>query len=232
MVKRFFDNAGLAEAVHIANGEMIGSQHINKFGYNSAVGTAFETVHDAGSVYSYISTAGTATVAGGSDSGAVIQVQGLDADYNQVTEEITVGATGSVNFIRVFRARVKSLTSGVVNAGDITVTVDSAVRATILAGKGQTLMALYTIPANKTGFLLKFQGSLEKAKETEFEILARNFDNGVFNLKGKFGSFGTTVTYDYPIPLKFDGKTDIEVRSKAGATTGMGAIFDILLVDR
>ena len=31
---------------------------------------------------------------------------------------------------------------------------------------------------------------------------------------------------------KIEEKTDIEIRSRAGATTGMGAIFDIILIDR
>ena len=172
--------------IQIAAGNVKKTSHINKFGYNSAVGTAFETVHDGSNVYSYIANAGTATVAGASDAGAVVEIQGLDANYN----------------------------------------------LTILTGNGQTLMCVYTIPAGKTGYLIKFQGSVEKQKECEFRILTRDYDNGGFNIKGQFGSFGTTVTYDYPVPLKIETKTDLEIRSKAGATTGMGAVFDIILIDR
>ena len=40
------------------------------------------------------------------------------------------------------------------------------------------------------------------------------------------------MTYDYPVPLEFDEKTDLEVRIKAGATTGAGAIFDLILIDQ
>ena len=228
---RYFDNSVLAEGIRIANGQTNGVSHINKFGFNPALSGSYETIHDAGGVYSYIATPGTASVAGASDSGAVIEVQGLDANYNQVTEDITVGATGSTVFSRVFRARVKSLSSGTTNQGNITVTVDSAVRATILTGNGQTLMALYTIPANKKGYLKYFQGSVEKNQDVIFKIFTRNIDDGAFNLKGQFGTFGTPVTYDYQIPLEFDEKTDIEIQAKAGATTGGGAIFDLILVD-
>jgi len=218
--------------IQIAAGNVKKTTHINKFGYNASVGTSFETIHDASNLYSYIANAGTATVAGASDSGAVIKIEGLDANYNLLTEDVTVGGTSSGSFIRVYRATVKSLTSGTTNAGNITITVDSAVRATILAGNGQTLMCVYTIPAGKTGYLIKFQGSMEKQKECEFRILTKAHNNGVFNIKGQFGAFGSTVTYDYPVPLKIEEKTDIEIRSRAGATTGMGAIFDIILIDR
>lgn len=227
-VNQYIDHDG----INIASGRAIRHSHINKFGYNPDLGNSYETVHDAGGVYSYISTAGVASVTGSSDSGAVIEVQGLDADYNNVKENITVGSTGSINFIRVFRARVKSLTSGTTNAGNITVTVDSAVRATILAGNGQTLMAVYTVPKGKRGYLIKFQGSIDKNQECIYKLFARPVDNGAFNLKGQFGTFGVPITYDYPIPLEFDEKTDIEIQAKAGATSGGGAIFDIILVDK
>lgn len=226
-VNQYIDN----DAINIASGRAVKYSHINKFGYNPALSSSYETIHDAGGIYSYISTAGTASVAGASDSGAVIEVQGLDADYKAAKENITVGSTGSINFIRVFRARVVSVTSGTTNAGNITITVDSAVRATILTGNGQTLMAVYTVPRGKRGYLVKFQGSIDKSQECIYKLFARP-DGGAFNLKGQFGTFGTTVTYDYPIPLKFDEKTDIEIQAKAGATAGGGAIFDIILVDK
>lgn len=218
--------------IQIAQGNVLKTSHINKFGYNPAVGSTFEAVHDAGGNYAYPATAGVATVAGASDAGAVIEVQGLDENYNLAIEDVTVGSSSTTTFIRVFRARVKTLTSGTVNVGNITITVDGAVRATILAGNGQTLMAVYTVPAGKTAYLLKFQGSIEKQKECEFKIMTRSFNNGgVFNTKAKFGSFGAIANYDYPVPLKIAEKTDIEIVCKAGATTGVGAIFDLILIN-
>ena len=120
--------------------------------------------------------------------------------------------------------------TGTSNVGTITITVDSKSAALISPTKGQTLMAVYTIPAGKKGYLLKFQGNLEKAKESEFQIMTRPF-GGAFNIKGKFGSPGDVVNYDYPVPLEFDEKTDIEIQVKAGATTAAGALFDIVLLD-
>lgn len=226
-VSQYLEHLG----IQIASGLVINTSHINKFGYNPGLSSNLETVHDAGGLYSYIETAGPATVAGGGqDSGAVISVQGLDENYDQVTESVTVGGTSSTNFIRVFRARVESHPTAEVNNNNITITVDGAVRATILADKGQTLMALYTIPRRTTGYLVKFQGSIEKSQEVIFKLFSRPIDNGVFNLKGQFGSFASPITYDYPVPLLFKEKTDIEVRAQAGATAAGGAIFDLILV--
>ncbi|MCH1437358.1 MAG: hypothetical protein L7U70_04670, partial [Flavobacteriales bacterium] len=76
-VNQYIDHDG----INIASGRAIRHSHINKFGYNSALSNSYETIWDGGGIYSYISTAGAASVTGSSDSGAVIEVQGLDADY-------------------------------------------------------------------------------------------------------------------------------------------------------
>ena len=220
--------------IDIARGLVRGVSHINKFGYNPSVGTSFETVHDQSNTYTYLSSAGAATVTSSdtaSDNNGTVEIQGLDGDYNLVTATATIGGSATTQtFLRVFRVVLTSANTGSSNVGVISVTISATTVAQILAAKGQTLMALYTIPANKKGYLMKFQGNLEKAKECEFEFLARP-QNGAFNIKGKFGSSGDPVTYDYPVPLEFDEKTDLEVRIKAGATTGAGAIFDLILLD-
>lgn len=225
-VSQYLEHLG----IQIASGLVINTSHINKFGYNPGLSTQYETVHDEGGIYSYIQTPGPATVTGASDAGAVVSIQGLDENYNLLTESVTVGGTSINSFKRIFRAKVESVVSGSVNSGDITVTVDGEARATILDGNGQTLMALYTIPRRHTGYLVKFTGSIEKAQEIIFKIYTRVDGNGVYNLKGQFGSFGSPIIYDYPIPLKLKEKTDIEIQAKAGANAAGGAIFDLILV--
>lgn len=225
-VSQYLEHLG----IQIASGLVINTSHVNKFGYNPSLSSSLQTIHDAGGLYNYIQTAGPATVTGASDAGAVINVQGLNENYDLINENITVGNTSTNSFIRVFRARVVSLTTGDINVGNITVTIDGAIRATILAGTGQTLMALYTIPRNTTGYLVKFQGSVAKSQEIVFKLFSRKIDEGAFNLKGQFGSFASPITYDYPVPLLFEEKTDIEVRAVAGATAAGGAIFDLILV--
>ena len=218
----------------IARGLIRGASHINKFGYNSTVGSSFETVWDGSNLYTYIDTAGTALVTSSNtsdDNNGTVEIQGLDANYNVQTVTATIGGSATTEtFIRVFRVKMLTANTGTSNVGTITITVDSKSAALISPTKGQTLMAVYTIPAGKKGYLLKFQGNLEKAKESEFQIMTRPF-GGAINIKGKFGSPGDVVNYDYPVPLEFDEKTDIEIQVKAGATTAAGALFDIVLLD-
>lgn len=232
------------QRVQISDGVMLNVDAINKFGYNESVGSSYEVVSDLGSAH-YPTSAATVSIVSAStaDTAAgtgarTVEIQGLDGNYEELTEVVTMNGTAAVSttasFIRVFRMRVVTAGSGETNAGNITATIGSNV-ARILAGQGQTLMAIYTVPKGKTAFFMKFQGSISKSQEGAFQLRSRvpfAAGNGAFNVKGLWGTFANTVTYDYPVPLKFEEFTDIEIRSKGQGTPDMGAIFDLILVKK
>ena len=89
------------------------------------------------------------------DEGLMVTVQGLDSDYVNVEETITISGAdtlGSTLFTRVNRA---FLVNGN-NTDDIDIEAGSAggaIVARITAGMAQTLMAVYTVPAQCTGYL-------------------------------------------------------------------------------
>mgnify|MGYP001073521094 CR=1 FL=1 len=227
---------GAAANIPISAGELSGYSHINKFGFSSNIGFGggYHTIWNSGGLYSYASSATIAAVTSDDalDNGAVITLTGLDANYLPVTEDITIGgAAGTQLFLRVYRALVKTPSAGQsTNVGKISISVDSGNRAEIFEGNGQTLMAVYTVPAGKTGYLMKLQASPDKNTDVLFKLVTREF-NGAFLTKGLFGTFGVPVAYDYPVPLRFPEKTDIEIQGKAGNTCAAGAVFDVILVD-
>jgi hypothetical protein len=229
------------EGIHIARGALFDVSHINKFGYNSAVGTSYETITDLGTNNLPTSAAVVSVVSAsaaddeGSTGAEKVEIQGLDANYNLQTEEVTMNGTSAVTttntFIRVFRMRVTQAGTGEVNAGNITASISSSDVARILANQGQTLMAVYTVPKGKRAYLIKFQGSLSKNQEANFQLRTK-VNGSAWNVKGLWGTFAESVNYEYPVPLEFDEETDIQIRGKAGATSEMGAIFDLVLLDR
>lgn len=229
------------EGIHIARGAIFDVSHINKFGYNSAVGTSYETITDLGNNNLPTSAAVVSVVSASSadDEGSTgaekVEIQGLDANYNPQIEEVTMNGTSAVTttntFIRVFRMRVTQAGTGEINAGNITASIGGSDVARILADQGQTLMAVYTVPKGKRAYLIKFQGSLSKNQEANFQLRIK-VNGGAWNVKGLWGTFSESVNYEYPVPLEFDEETDIQILGKAGATSEMGAIFDLVLLDR
>lgn len=227
------NSSGAASNIPIASGDVSGYSHINKFGYSNDI-SSLSTIWDGSNIYTYSSSAGavTATSSSSDDDGAVIEIQGLDANYNLVTYDLTLGSTGA-NLLRIFRARLKTPATGETsNVGIISINIAGSLRAKILAGNGQTLMAVYTIPAGKTGYLLNITLSVDKNVDVIYKLISiPHIDGRVQNIKGQFGTFGTPIDHNYPVPLKFTEKTDIEIQADAGNTCGGGATFDLILVD-
>lgn len=221
---------GSASNIPIAAGDVTGYSHINKFGATDGDVTA-GTVWDGNSgttTYPYPAN-GVISITG-TDTGEAVEVQGLDADYNLQTETVNVGSSGALTFSRVFRARMVSTD----NAADVVINQGGSLAATILAGLGQTLMALYTIPTGKTGYLLDLHLGSDKASTNTamtYRLFARPF-GGAFNIKGNFNAAGgQSLDINYPVPLKFEEKTDLKIDVAAGQATQVSATFDIILVD-
>lgn len=233
MANRYFDNSQLAEAVRIASGQTKGVSHINKFGFGGATVTA-TTVWDGDSNYTYPSSAGVLTVVtGAADSGAIVEFQGLDSNYDLITESITgtqAGGTGTQSFLRVFRGVVTNHSGE--NTADITARINGDIAAIVSAGEGQTLMAVYTVPANKTAYMKHLHAApTKKDNDTVITLKARPF-GGTFNTKGKFASTGDPIHYDYHVPLQFAEKTDIEIKAENQAASGnISALFDLIILD-
>ena len=122
--------------------------------------------------------------------------------------------------------------------GDISAqnTALGAIYAIIQIGNNQTLMALYTIPNGKTGYLLQGTNSLvttNRAYSIDGRLTMRPY-GGVFQLKKTFGleSDGTSyMVQHFPLPAKIGQKTDIRVSAISSATGGVNTTFEILLID-
>ena len=116
----------------LQKGEINRFSGVQKFGLNTAVGTSFETIWDGNNVYTYASSAGTATATSsntGADNNGTVEIQGLDENYDLATETLTIGGSaGTITFSRVFRATMKTANTGNANVGDISITVSSTLK--------------------------------------------------------------------------------------------------------
>ena len=219
--------------IGIAQGLVSGTSSINKFGYRGSIPNSYQTIWDGAADYAYAAAGTVLAVADdtGSDNNGTVEVQGLDQNYAPITETLTIGGAASSNqFLRVFRARMITSNTGTTNVDEIRIKRATTDLAIILAAAGQTLMSLYTIPAGKTGYLIRLQGNVDANNDALFRLISRPL-NGSFNVKGQFGVFASGFTVDYPIPLVFTEKTDLQVVAKSQNNVGGGASFDLILKD-
>jgi hypothetical protein len=215
----------------IASGEVEGYSSINKFGATDGdvtTGTIWDG-NDGTATYPYPSN-GVLSITSASNAGANVEVQGLDSNFELVTEIVAIGSAGSATFSRVFRAIMVDTN----NDKDVTINQGGNIAAKIIEDQGQTLMAVYTVPAGKTAYLTHVNYSSDKSATNsamQFRLFTRP-ENGTFNIKGVLGSAGgAVIDYKYNVPLKFDEKTDIKIDVVAAQQTTCTATFEIILVD-
>ena len=207
---------------------------IQKFGYNSSVGTSFETIWDGGGDYTFITSPSTATATSSntvSDNNGTVEIQGLDSNYDLATETITIGGSASTtSFIRVFRARMINANTGDTNVGTITITVSSTTVAQIQPTYGQTLMAVYTVPRNYNAYLVQLDVGSSKDLENEIKFRIKELDNGnSWNTRSFVTTRGGFTEKNFHVPEIIPAKTDIEMRAKSSATSSISGGFELIL---
>ena len=245
------------DGLRFARSLVAGAGNNFKFGYYDGIDNNEYTIWDGAgtqAVYTHPSSALTMTISSSdaNDTSAgtgarTVQVYGLDANYEEQNETATLngqtGVTLNNTYLRINRAIVRTAGSGEQNAGTIWVG-DGAVTAgepanpylAISPGENQTLMALWTVPANKkaylTGIFLNSQGNANA--QMEVKLKARP-EGEVFQTKHKLiVGRGSAIQADYSIPPEYEEKTDIEVRGERVGGSGnmeLSAAFTVVIYD-
>jgi len=229
-------NANLA----IAKGQYRNVSSIHKFGAVPAMsqnqtGTIWD-IDDTSYPWDSFATAGVLTipVVNASDDGKNITLLGLDADYLEIQETITVSSSASTNstnsFKRIYRAFVHDGSQA--NVGDILVQKSGVTVAAIKAGKSQTLMAVYTVPAGKDAYILKGTTTCQSGADATGNMFIRYFGENAFRIGHSFevSGAGGQYSYEFGVPLKIPAKSDIDVRATVRSNNArVTAAFDIIL---
>ena len=222
---------------------------VSKFGYNPDLAADVEEhIWDFGGVYTYSTTADIDTVSSSSALDTMIlHIQGLDGDYNPVTQIVTLNGQSKVTLStpllrvwRVFNSTDTDIAGAVYVYVDGAITagipdVDSTIRAYVYDGNNQTLMMIYTIPKGFTGFLLKRNISLGGRKSGFVTVkLWNRFFGSVWRIANVTDLAATgTSAYEYKSSVlsPISEKTDIQMTA-TGDTLGLtcAAAGEIYLV--
>ena len=229
------------ERIKISRGQVKGVIPIHKFGAVPSMSTGTTgTVWDKDDTIYPWSTwnagANTITVSSSSasDVNKSIIVVGLDENYDEIQEEIEMttqnGNSSSNNFIRVYRA---FMNDGDTNVGTISIKNGATDVALITAGLGQTLMAIFTIPRNYSGYLYQGTASAQAGADATGNMFVRYGGTTAFRVAHSFEVDGDGGQYFYPFsfPPELPEKSDIDVRITTRSNNGRyTAAFDLLLV--
>lgn len=219
---------------------------VHKFGSNGSVPNQVSvefpvTVWDFQTNYSFPLDSGEELFvesASTLDVGQEITIFGLDENFN--SKEVSVNLNGSNQiplgglWTRIFR--MYNSGNSELN-GDISV-VDAGgdVFAYLMPENNQTLMALYTIPAEYTGYLMKFHCSAQNtsASSINYTIHLKTREFGKVFRTRKIISFSTNQSDEETLlfPLELPPKTDtiFQIVGADGQDGAVNADFDIALL--
>jgi len=238
--------------VAVSKGKIPGHTVVDKFGENPDVdsGTVPEDITELGGVYVYDPDDTAPIISLVSDDpldNQLIGVLGQDVGRNEIYQEIQLNGNIRVALDtplwRIYRKSNEANIGNNINGNvysytsinDVPLTAE--IRSIIANGNNQTLMAVYTIPLGKVGFL--YRGELGLSRKINGSASASYYSRRlgkVFKVKKRVAISvnGSSLYQDYrSFPDIIPSGTDIKLTIEDVSTNDLGTFgtFDVLLVD-
>lgn len=217
--------------LQIARGQISYHSVRNIFGFATGIGTSFTTPWELANTNSLplISTAAQLDIASSdaADTTQVIKVIGLDADYNEISENVSLNGTTTVTTTNSYKAINDLITISGNCAGNVTAKIGATVYAQITAGAGKNQAAIFTVPAGHSFYLARidaFSATATGASKFITFLNKNTFSDGrVFSVAET--TFAQRMDIQRVLPFKVPEKTTLEFQAKVNATTAEVGIF-------
>ncbi len=243
------------DPIGLSLGYYANAEKITRFGLNKDLSTPGEDIWTAGNSYQgFLSVSSAQTLimfstssedsAAGSGTGArSVTLTGLDINWDAITETVSLDGLNvtstALTFLRLNDVTVNSAGGSRRAAGLISIlTVNSLTRMSeVVSGLGNSLMAMYTVPSNKTALMLSFHSSVLKGggASVGVDIHLHQTLGDVETMVKEVGvsTNGTNyLQHFFPLPEAFVEKTDIHFEGHTAANnTEVATGFSIILVD-
>jgi len=253
VVNQSISRIGVTEPfeLQVSRGQITGHAVELISGVSGGVGTSYTTVWNQNTVYAYLSTASVMKISSSSANDAAagtgartILIDGLDADYNQISETVTLNGQTAVNtansYLRVFHIAVLTAGTGEAAAGSIyagTGAVTSGVPAVIYgvyATANGATAAIWTVPAGYTAYLTGYASGYSNASATAngtISLCVRPFGSVFDTISQLRVSNGVQGWIAFQYPIAVAEKSDIEIRAtSSAASSGVTAEFQLVYI--
>lgn len=216
-----------------------------RFGVNSDVGTTTEDIWDVGGTEVYLSSAETMDIvsdsASDTDGGTgsnTLSISGLDDDYNEIAEIITLNGLTTVTTVNSY-LRVNSMFADIsgtneTNVGNISckATTAGTDHALMTPDTGRALKTQFTLAEGVYGFFTNWTVSGLSGDQALFSFEVRPFGKSwiLGHLIQSFQASQTIGLNPYP---RISPKTDIRVRAKSlqGMNLDLTSTYQLYLLD-
>ena len=167
-----------------------------------------------------------------------LTIEGLDANYLEISETITLNGTTTVNttksFLRINRAYVATSGSSKFNEGNITITIGGATQAYVEAEEGQTHQCMYTVPADKYLLVKQYRWTLGRmAGSTDCQVggLIMLFGSNTWRYISDIYGYGPENYVNDNSATLIPPKTEVRMITVSSGTTQISGIFAGYLIE-
>ena len=216
-ISNFFSNTHFAETVHIAGGRVKDAEVRNIFGYQITGDTTLRAAWEFPNtdyVFPVAAQLMTVTSAAAADDGKLMLIKGLDQQYNEITETVTLIGAGDVITTNLFyRINDIIMLTGVTNVGLITVQDGGKTikYGGIRANDGRNQASVYSVPAGKSFYLYRidaFSSDTTAGKPALFRNFSQTKTGQQYNTART--SFLSNMNIVRRLPFKYSQCTDIQ----------------------
>lgn len=237
--------------LQVARGQIALHQSFQVFGYNPDIDTSEESIWPNGGTVPHPTVASVLKISSSSANDAsagtgarTVYIAGVDANFNEVGESVTLNGTTAVNttnsYLYVNQFYVVTVGSGGVNAGDInagTGTVTAGVPAVlydmIATGFNQRTTAHYCVPAGYTGYLTKGVITVGQATGSTAvtAYLKQHGPDNILRVGAVSALNNGSVAYDFEYPYVIPEKNCVGASAiGVAANNSASAFFNIVLI--
>lgn len=237
--------------LQVSRGQIQGHETVIVFGYNPDVDTTTESVWPDGGTIPHPTSASVLKISSSdaNDTSAgtgarTVFIEGLDDDYNVVSETVTLNGQTEVNtansYLYVNKFYVLTAGSGGENAGNInagTGTVTAGVPAVlydiIAAGNNNRTTAHYCVPAGYTGYMIRglFTAGQASGSTSVTGKLQQHGPDGLIRVGAVVTLNNGSAQYDFDMPYIIPEKNCIGATAIGSATNNsVSAFFNIVLI--
>lgn len=230
--------------LQVARGQIMGHSSVIVFGYNPDLDTVEESVWPDGGTVPHPTTASALSIVStnaaddSTGTGArTVYIEGLDSNYNVVSETVILDGTTPVDTIKTYlyvnQFYVATVGSGGSNVGDITAKVSTTLYDMIAAGYNNRTTAHYCVPAGYTGYLMQglFSAGQASGSTAVTGFLKQHGPEGVIRVTAVTTVNNSAADYVFEIPAVIPEKHCVGATAIGSASNNaVSAYFNIVLI--
>jgi len=215
--------------LNVARGKVRGAKVVNIFGFNADTGTDMRALWELADSTDYVfptSAVNMTVTSDAADDGKTMKIFGLDANYEEIEELVTLNnATPPVTTLAFFRIN-KVVMISATNTANVSVTNGGVTYARIDDGRSTNQASIYTVPAGCAFYLYRIDAFMNDASAAKPGL----FRNRVSYPNGRVLRVADTpylnqMNIKRDFPFKYDEKTDIQLQVRTLSGTTYAGVF-------